>query len=48
MLQSAQNDAAKAIAGEDNGLHRRRLGTWNVLARLEVMYFPKEGSAMCC
>ena len=47
MLESARNDATKAVAdGKEDGLYRRRLASkWTVLARLEVMYFPKKGRA---
>ena len=46
MLVSAKNDAKKAIDVNSKRLyHRRRLGqTWTVLARLEVLYYPKKGN----
>ena len=44
MLQSAKNDAENAIATEKaNSIHRRQLSSWKILARLEVIYFPKKG-----
>ena len=44
MLQSAKNDAKNAIATEKaHSIHRRQLSSWKILARLEVMYFPKKG-----
>lgn len=46
MITSAKNDAAKAkgMANKSPSGHRRQLGTtWSVLARLEVLYFPKDG-----
>lgn len=47
MITSAKNDALKAknMANQSPSPHRRQLRTtWSVLARLEVLYFPKKGT----